>query len=178
MRRVRTGAWIFVVWATAATTLFGNTPYVVCHCPDGSLKLFCFGSSAGKCCCSKGGASACCSKKTTPGEQPKKACCCQKQPSKAEIESGCVNGCTSESKPLKGLIIGRTCCQKTVVQPEVQTLIRPDLKAYETQATELLLLPATLGNPLSSITSIRSDWQVHDLPPPTDLVTTLQRLTI
>src|ERR1051326_1258891 len=139
-----------LVWATAASSLFGSTLHFTCRCPDGTVKPFCMGQGSfesscccnGKCCCSTSDGGGCCCKSSSSAWQGKKNspfCCHQ---SKREPSSEAVAPRSGEDSAQKTvpdprslaaeiLTITRTCCQKTLVQAEGQTLVRPLIKPIE-----------------------------------------------
>src|SRR6187431_2680791 len=127
MRRIRKIGAAFLVWAAAASMLLGATPHLICRCPDGTIKHFCFGQSRDGSCCS---AAKCCS-----ASQEKKRSCCHES-SKASSKgrrSCCSQGGASESgggqsrardrQPVvkkaahpgvDGPALGATSCQKSL----------------------------------------------------------------
>lgn len=195
MRRLRQTATALVVWATAASTLLGSTPHFVCRCPDGTVKPFCSGkpSAGSSCCC---GGTCCCS-----GNQGKKGSCCQSvQPrGPAGSRPSCCshNGAAQSSgqsvpdtdgqkqgRPTDravgdGPAVSSTCCQKTLVSAEAPSVVPPETKAPEKGTPDVSLLDRMkvehLGPTMTAGTAFR---EPYELPPPADLVTTLQRLTI
>ena len=178
MRRLRNIAGVMMVWATAATTLLAATPHYDCRCPDGSIKTFCFGSGAGEssCCCSgtcskaKNGKSCCRTGSSGSRSTAKPACCCkQSKPAGASV--------ASEKKPLNEPVVRGSCCQKILVQPEIQSSDRASPIVDETPVVATAVLLAAKIEYLSDVALSRT-WQVQWLPPPTDLVTTLHRLNI
>jgi hypothetical protein len=173
MLRLRKTAEVMMVWATAATTLLGSAPHYDCRCPDGSIKSFCFGSSSESSCCCSG---SCCSIKncrnqTSGSKSATKPACCRKQSNSqgSSIASG--------SKPFDGITVGGTCCQKTPAQPEMQPSVRANTIVDEAPTAVFLHLSAKEIESHWNAAPNRT-WQFHSLPPPTDLVTTLHRLTI
>src|SRR5437016_1631382 len=70
MHRLRKIVVAGLVWATSASMLMAATPFVVCRCPNGDIKPFCFASakssccSDGKCCSTDGGSTSCCKSKS------------------------------------------------------------------------------------------------------------------
>lgn len=185
MRRLRRAALGFVVWLTAVSTLLGNVPHFVCHCPDGTVKSFCFGSAPAdstvknqfKCCC--GG--ACCSQtQVSEGccravETPAASYCCQNSDNDSRNADP-----EDDSPPFKGPSFSRTSCQKTLAMPDDGALIRPGAKANLNLPSYFAFLAISMPGAVLSLCPARSnqDWRVSCLPPPTDLVTVLQRLTI
>ena len=191
MRRLRKTATALLVWVTAASALVASTPHFVCRCPDGTVKQFCFGSTSGDspCCC--GGGKCCsssnssCCKKSASASKRKSSC--QKQESKNGSEPGtcCNPGGTAKAagrgvgtRP-EGLAIGRICCQKTLAQQVDRVLVRPEAQSNTQNQMVVSVLPMEdFGHIVALAVSGNTVWQVTRLPPPTDLVTLLQHLTI
>jgi hypothetical protein len=145
-------AWIGHIWLTALMTLVAGVPHFACRCPDGRVKPFCMGTPSAKSgCCCRG---TCCS----PSEGG--TCCC---------------GTRSR---IPGPEVGRSNCTKTLA-PSVlltvghgkTTLANPlTVGALPAQAVSVLSLTTMVG--------ARPAWQAHQIAPPTDLITVLQRLVI
>ena len=178
MRRLRKIAGVMMVWATAATTLLAGTPHYDCRCPDGSIKTFCFGSTSGEssCCCSGACSKAknrksCCRKDSSGSRSAAKpACCCkQSKPAGASVASA--------KMPLNEPVVRGSCCQKILVEPEIQSSVRASTIVDETPGVVAAVLLAAKIEYLSDVALGRT-WEVHWLPPPTDLVTALHRLNI
>lgn len=170
---VQTGA----IWLTAIMTLFAGTPHLVCHCPTGRIKPFCLTLSSGKTGCCDG---SCCSASqegddkglaahaSVPAAGIKKNCCCCKD--HQEIAK-------DESRPDAKL--GNERCQRTFVEgivavpaPSVETPVR-DLTAHLfILAPETTMAQAGFGA-CDCLFANHCHW-----PPPTDLVTVLQRFLI
>lgn len=193
MRRLRRIALVAVVWGTAASTLMASTPHFVCRCPDGSVKPFCLGPvfNASGCCC--GGDTCCCSTKSgggccskggsSGGQAVKRTSCCSQAPEHKDHSKPGTDGSggaqRAGSKAGEGHAISSRCCQKAVAQQETQSVTPLQAKINESLNTSLVLFPATLlVQAVPSATSGQTVWEVFRLPPPTDLVTVLQRLTI
>jgi integrase len=181
MRRLRRTAGVLIVWATAATTLLASTPHYDCRCPDGTIKRFCFSSttSESSCCCSGTGcgsksndAKSCCRKGASSSKSTTKLSCCCK-PSKPQHTS-----VVAGNQPVNGLTVRGTCCQKTLAQSEIQSSVRATTIVDETPSLVFVLHSAEGIEYLSNAAPSRTIWQVHWLPPPTDLVTILHRLVI
>lgn len=176
MRRVHKRMETVSVWLTAASMLLGTMPHFVCRCSDRSARSFSFGSTSEKsaCCCG----TSCCSR-TPPNVKPgKKAGCCQR---KAEIPTGHqVLGdaatCSDSDEPG----IREQCCQKTLAEREDYLQTRVQMKGNETKQPTVFALFAIpdAGSLLPLTPCSLTDWQSCRIPPPTDLVMTLQRLTI
>ncbi len=183
MRRVRKFAVICVVWATAASTLLGSTPQVVCRCPNGQIKLLCailnFKKSTTSCCCNGScceskGKESCCKPKAE-----KERCCCNPKIREHNDNDTRHDRLPMKGKPGKFEAFDGTCCQKAVAKAKVPVLNRAETKATDGDCNGLIMQAATeSGFSVASIAPPRNGWRVHWLPPPTDLVTSLQRLTI
>jgi hypothetical protein len=181
MRRFQQIAGILIVWSTAATTLLAGTPHFDCRCPDGSIKRFCFNSTTSEspCCCSgtscgsnSNDAKSCCRKKNSGSQSTTKpSCCCKK--SMAQNTS-----VVAGNPPATGLVVRGTCCQKTLAETEIQSSVRATATVDETPCLVFVLHSAEGIAYLSNEAPSRTNWQVHWLPLPTDLVTTLHRLVI
>lgn len=198
MRRLRKTATALLVWATAVSSLIGSSSHFTCRCPDGTVKPFCSGQATsqsscccnGKCCCSTiDGGSCCCKGSSSAGPKKRNApsCCHQGRPETSSEAVAPRSGekSTQETSPdprrgdSERLTISRTCCQKTLVQAEGQTLVRPLTKPIEHLELGLAFLPPlNIGSYVPSSLRVRNGWQVYGLPPPTDLLTLLQRFLI
>src|SRR5438132_1028032 len=142
--RLRKAVTALLVWATAASSLFGSPLHFTCRCPDGTVKPFCTGQGTsesscccnGKCCCSTSdGGGGCCKGSSSAGQEKKNApsCCHQSKPETSSEAIALRSGGESDQKTVpdprrlaaEGLTISRTCCQKTLAQTESQTIVRP-----------------------------------------------------
>lgn len=172
MRRLRKLTGLFIVLATATSTLLASTPHYDCLCPDGSIRRFCFRSASGEeSCC---GVASCCSKESSSDEQPKPSCCGKQ--SKPKIKGTSFAGQSPRSKAVNEPSFRGTCCQRILAVPEAQASFRTPEVVDQTPFVLLAVADAEYLFP----TTIQCQliWQIHTLPPPTDLVTTLQRLVI
>jgi hypothetical protein len=196
MRRLRKTVTASLVWATAVSSLFGSSLHFTCRCPDGTVKPFCTGQGSsesscccnGKCCSTSDGGGCCCKSSSPEGEKKNAPSCCHQ--SKPDTSSKAVAPRSGEDSAQKTaldprslaadrLTISRTCCQKTMAQSESQTLVRPVTKPIEHLELGLALLPPlNIGFHVPSPLRGRDCWQVYGLPPPTDLLTLLQRFLI
>jgi len=165
MRCLRRTFCVVVVLATAASTLLANTPLVlVCACstratqktslvPQAEAKVCCCG---GDCCPGQSEESPCCKKTSSPeAAQPDR-----------------------ENSP-QGPAIQAAHCLKTVFTSEQFLLSERDI----VNAGE------PFAQPVHSFTCIHDHvqpilgfsqvaWEIHRLPPPTDLVVVLQHFVI
>jgi hypothetical protein len=172
-RATQTGA----IWLTALMTLVAGSPHFDCRCPNGHIKPFCLALLAGKsgCCCE----GSCCSASTGDDARdfaahsypsatvPRKACCCKAHPENA----------TDESRNAPQL--GKVCCQKTIAVAAVGAS-EPSVKAPVRDLTAHLLVPApgaSMGQDGFGVCDCLFANHYHR-PPPTDLVTVLQRYLI
>lgn len=163
---------------TAVMTLVAGTPHFDCRCPNGNVKPFCLALLTGKtgCCCE----GSCCS--TSPGNDgeglaahaslsatvAKKTCCC----CKAHQEN-------ARDASQTDARLGKAGCQKTLAKAAV-AVAEPTVKAPVQDLTAHLFVPAP--EPVTGqdgfgacdcLFAHRYHW-----PPPTDLVTVLQRFLI
>ncbi len=168
-------ARVALVCLTALMTLVAGSPHVQCRCPDGRLKPFCLVSfsraadSAGCCCGTEGPSSRgrCC---LAPGTTParKASSCCGH--SHGRRQRATADG----TDRVQGV-----CCTRTMV-PSGDLALAPSAPEPSTDPTSVVLFssPAASAAVLPSEGRLLS-WQAHLLaPPPTDLITLLQRLTI
>jgi hypothetical protein len=146
-------AWIGHIWLTALMTLVAGVPHFACRCPDGQVKPFCMGtpSSKSRCCCR----GTCCS----PIEGG--TCCCAAQSRTAGPEVGHSN-CTKTLAPSVLLTVGHG--RTTIAKPLT--------------AGALVAAQAASVVSLTTMARARSAWQAHQIAPPSDLITVLQRLVI
>lgn len=163
MRWFRKAALTGVVWATAAMTLVAGTPHFVCRCANGAIKPFCLGlvsPATGSCC---GG---CPGKACDAGNTSKPSCCCHKAHARKATDA-------------VGPQVQRQGCTRTLAQAAL--LVAPDDRPTTVKHLASDLAPAAGPVLIAAITSpasYRMVWQTDRLPPPTDLVVSLQRLTI
>jgi hypothetical protein len=160
------------VWLTASLTLFAGLPHVSCRCPDGHVKPFClsFITRTTGCC----GRDTCCSasrQEEAPGPgspsggPEKKSCCCH-----------ATRG--TDSGPAGKARLGSQGCRRTLAEtapaiPGTEPTSGDHLAVgpfVPVPSTHLPLLPPAADAPRS--------WQSYRLPPPTDLVVTLQHFLI
>ncbi len=178
MELVHKTVWTGIVLLTAAMTLVAGSPHFVCRCPNGQVKPFCLGftSKTTGCCCD---GTCCCS--STPG----KSCCCGQSDAPAgpaSQESCCLQHRDQQSTESQGTTwqVGRVRCTKTMAQPPVFVSVSPkspvsdEAFARPFVAAESVLVSAV---PMSEGHGHFS-WELHLLPPPTDLVIALQRFLI
>lgn len=181
MRLLRKSTMSMLVWMTAASTLMGSTPHTICRCPDGTLKLFCCGvtSHESPCCCgekccssSKRGEGCCCKLASSAKQTGVKPSCCNKPTAKPAA-------CRTASTASEGLMIGGTCCQMILVQPEAQSLSFRETKPVESSSeSPTLFSPAVAGDVVQSAIPEKTGWRADRPPPPTDLITVLKHFTI
>jgi hypothetical protein len=174
------------VWATAATTLTAGMPHFTCRCPDGHVKPFCWalwlGSS--KCCCDR---SSCCSTTelragTTAGpeEGSETCCCCSHKDRDTDTSREGVSRSSGDQpkgpeQPRPETAVSQACCQKTLADAEVYSLNPEEVKiapSCHAAIIQVKLPSLTAASPCVCL------WQVCRMPPPTDLVVTLQHLVI
>jgi hypothetical protein len=166
MRRLPKTVVAGLVWATSASMLMAGTPFLVCRCPGGDVKLFSSTSTKSSCCSGtgcpcEGGAAPCCGHKSAPVH-------------KQDKDHG-----TDVNNPGDGSILVKADCEKALVQVHVSAVNPQDNKLAQSSPPSLYVqcdvICATAA--ASSIPRLVV-WQLDRLPPPTDLVTSLQRLTI
>ena len=159
---------------TALLTLLAGSPRVQCRCPDGTLKPFClsflFRTSALACCCAEESPASrgrCCGASlAAPTGAAECACCAHR-------------GRPRTDETPDGAAIGGPSCVKTLVGSD---------NLAPTPSETCALTDLVWGDALSppeptALTSISDHalirGQSHFLaPPPTDLVTVLQRFLI
>jgi len=176
MRVLRQKLRIASTWLTAATFLVTAVPHFRCVCPNGHVKPFCLSvlSQTTGCCC--GG--ACC-----PANQGGRCCC---QPGGDGLPSAGAEGggCCAEGPPLRprpaegtDSHLRGTSCHKT---PAVEELLAPapERLAGQDWAGPGLVLPPADTAAFSPFVPRQLSWQSYQLPPPTDLVITLQHLLV
>lgn len=162
-----------LVWLTVVTTLIASVPHFDCVCPNGKHKPFCLGvcsSRTGGCCC---GGSCCVS---ASGEK----CCGQaQQPSSdPQGEQSCCGESKEQSKPdtpAKVNQVKGSCCTKTLAQGAF--VVTPTKVTAEQNGLSVPVSPSTVVLPAPMPAASLLSWE-HQLPPPTDLVITLQHFLI
>ncbi len=164
-----------LVGLTAVSTLIAGLPHGVCRCPNGQIKLFCFSSPSqtAKCCCN----GSCC------GSEDGTEKTCQSGSSGAKAEGGCC--CSQHGDDDTGAAAGArvtvqgNCCTKTFVLPEMQSL--PQSKAALSDGVDVVkfaTLEIAICHALPAPEAHKTPWEAFRVPPPTDLLTVLQHLTI
>jgi hypothetical protein len=201
MRWLRRASLTLLVWLTAAMTLVAGTPHFTCRCPNGRVKPFCFGTAFqksgcccnGECCCTKAATDCPCGKTSDPDAQPViSSCCCAKgapEPQGAtasccgQQDDSAASCCGAHGDPLPNVpaksdgSVSGSCCTTRLVQPELSTPQSPEKPVLKgaTLAELLALQPPGI---LAAPTEPCYFWQVHQRPPPTDLVIALQHFLI
>ena len=170
MRYVRKLAMAALIWATASSMLVASTPYYICRCPDGSVKL-CFGASAtahSSCC-----VSSCCA------VENKQKPCCQASKKKAAVKSACCQQVPTHQNPDGSPSLSQSHCQKTLVHPEERSFCRLEVKAPDV-ADALEGVPASVLDTMPAIEASAGITllRVDKSRPPTDLVVVFHRFTI
>jgi hypothetical protein len=171
MQRFRKLATIVLVWATASSTLLAAAPYYRCRCPDGTLKTHFVGAaSPDASCCSTN----CCAVETN--DKP----CCQAKKKKQPVKASrsCRAGDSQQQNCDGSPQIGQVSCQKTLVQPDVPAVVQADAGAESGHPVTLLSAKLPGFHGLFEGEAETTIWRIDKAPPPTDLVTILQRLTI
>jgi hypothetical protein len=151
---------VSLVWSALLMTPIAATPRVDCLCPDGQVKLFCLGFSRSTACCSG-------------------SCCGQHQASAHGKRATCCGRGRHQPNAPGGSRIAGIPCKKSLVEGKLQ-VVPPTSAAAQAQATGLALVlapvPASAAVPESG--GYRLSRHRHLLPPPTDLVISLQHLII
>jgi len=181
-RHGRKNLWGFCAWATMASTLFGVFPQVSCRCPNGQVKLFCIRSVLGQSGCCDG---SCCpnganSTGSNPRVEPRKKCCL-KVASAAQprtLRNRVLSQDECEKGSPRGLTLDQAGCQKTLVspQPRSQSRVETTDNFDHLSLTFLVVPPSEMT--ASRLARNAAQFWAHCAPPPTDLVTLLQHLTI
>ncbi len=181
MRWLRRTSVSVLVWLAVAMTVVAGVPHSSCRCPDGRIKPFCSGSTGkkggcccdGECCCAKAGTACCCKKSDSEEPQGATGSCCGQRGSCCGHHGQSATNAPANVLPA----VTGSCCTRTLVQPEVSTFLSPERMVVKDVA-----LGALLAVPLAPLWDAPSEpWafrQEHQRPPPTDLLTTLQRLLI
>jgi hypothetical protein len=180
MRSLRHKLRVALAWLTATTLLVAATPHFRCVCPNGQVKRFCLNLPSGptgcccggSCCAGSQGGQCCCQAGSGAVDQSGsgRATCCARQGQREARQPAGPDG------HLRG-----ACCTKTPASDFLAITSAPETGPESPSAS-----PASFVAPASAtFTSVvacwgpcRLSWQSHELPPPTDLVTALQRLTI
>lgn len=171
MQRFRRLATIALVWATASSTLLASTPYYVCRCPDGTIKFHFVGTvSPDSSCCSTN----CCA----VGAKEKPCCQAAKKKQAAKPTDGIRTKDTQTFNKDGGPAIGQIPCQKTLVQPDERAVCRMEIRS-DSEA-QVVILPVEIAAHFDLIGADAEStvWRIDKTPPPTDLITVLQRLTV
>jgi hypothetical protein len=155
-------------------TLVAGMPHFACQCPDGHIKPVCLGTApkTSGCCC--GG--VCCSSEDRTccrGAQSRMAAGLFQKRSCCHPDHRLVN-----DSPGKEQAVGPRGCTRIVTSSEIiltlshgKTAVGKDLSARPCPRLQAVAVFCPVAD------STRS-WQSHQVAPPTDLITTLQRLLI
>jgi hypothetical protein len=170
---LRKRAQIGFVWLTALLTLVAGSPHVRCVCPSGQVKPFCLGflfhgGTTGGCCAADTPASpaGCCDLPHPPPAGEDVPCCCSHGPKEAACEAS-LAAC-----------VAAVPCTRTLEKAVEFVPVPWAAGVAVALACNSFLAPGGLTGAPSDAKGLPS-WQGHSLaPPPTDLVTILQRLTI
>lgn len=159
-------ATILVVWTTTASMLVASVPHYICRCPNGNTHVQFFGGEAS--CCS----ARCC------GSAPKERACCRGKKSGKTVCNVAAKRSTAPRNLDGQLLIGATECQKSLVCSDHPTVVRENVTSPVGDQFALSL-PADRFD----VAVADAHARPHTLPidivrPPTDLVSTFQRLTI
>ncbi len=164
------------VCLTAVSTLIAGVPHFDCICPNGTHKAFCLGSASprtggcccGGSCCSSSAGGSCQAQDSSPAPQGDQACCCKSQPQ------------PSSEAPATGSQVKGSCCTKTLAEGQLLT-VSPTTTGAHQNLTDNFSTP--LPQPASRYPALVVGqslfaWHRCDLPPPPDLVLTLQHFLI
>ena len=164
--------WVVNVWLMALLTLFAGSPRIQCRCPDGRVKLFCLSSFF------PAGVSGCCCTSTQPASRP--PCCpAPDGPPAAVEECPC---CAHTRECQHGMASDHTSridpigCTKTLTQTRDPAAIPPGMEPDDNSTAVLRMSDTSVIFQQRDALSSRRDLLPD--PPPTDLITVLQRLTI
>jgi hypothetical protein len=139
------------VCVMAVLTLTAGAPRLPCRCPDGHLRLFCFGvcphTPTGRTCGAR-----------TPAA-PANACCCH-----------------PERAPAAGCHLNGTGCTRLLAGPDDRA-VPPERTAPAEAPAAVALLPAA-ADLAPAAGWAHTSRQAHLRSPPDDLLTTLCRLLI
>jgi hypothetical protein len=166
MQRVRKTLCVFVVLATAVSTLLANTPLLlVCACSARTTKRTSQVGETEPEACRCGG--DCCAV-----QSEKCPCCCQTKSSARAAQP-------DRDKSAKGPAFQAAHCLKTVFASE-QVLLseRHSVSAGEPFA-QVVHSFTSMHETVPAVPGLSPmEWEIHGLPPPTDLVVVLQHFVI
>jgi hypothetical protein len=160
------------VWLTALLTLVAGSPHVQCRCPNGRIKPFCLGFLF------QGGATGGCCAADAPSSWS--SCCAGPHAARTEKDiPSCCSCCSSaEERAESETCVHAAGCTRTLTGPVEFVAASGDAGGALALLGVAFLSPAAFA-PIPSEDQGLPSWQGHSLaPPPTDLVTVLQRLTI
>jgi hypothetical protein len=175
MAKLRRVLVAVVVAVTALSMLGAGMPHVDCVCPDRGHKTFCtgVGRNSESCCC-KGGCcgssgGGCCSRGKTEAKPKQQHACCAGRAEKAK-----------KAVQQSGRQVSSSGCKRTWVAGKPSGFVpvhgRPGL-AKTTDGLVSFLPRCSVARGLDSTRSIEV-WQRHAIPPPDDLIVTLQHFNI
>lgn len=164
-----------VVWSLAVGTLIAGLPHIDCLCPNGNRKLFCFGSlsDTSSCCCDNGSCCTkdrgCCGPGNHPPDRKPEHTCCSKN-AKAKPSQSSETQIQSHSPG----------CKRTWQPGKVTGIFESTAKlAVDFNDGPIVLLPtSTLDFSATNEGQCLLSFKTHPIPPPTDLVVTLQHFVI
>jgi hypothetical protein len=157
MHFVRRACWISLTLLTSTMTLIAGMPQATCSCSSGQGPGVPFGScQRSSCCCCR---EATTSTKSEPSSHSKKKSCC------------------ADSWRTKTNYVAKRLCNKSLLLPQDRTVPNGAMQTCGT----LVALPASQSHltlPSSQLVALAARWEAYRLPPPTDVVILLHRLTI
>ena len=145
-----------LVWLTALSTLMAGSPHLSCRCPDGSIKIFCFGSVSSM-------AQSATSHKSCCGVTAHKTC------------GGDENIATPAPQKTAGPAFTAHSCEKSLVQAEAAVVVEGVGLLFDAglslSQNSLSILPA-------SHCFTHAEWCYRSGTPPADLHVVFQHFLI
>src|SRR5262249_9340365 len=171
MRRIRQTSQALLVWPTAAMTVVGGATHFVCGCGTGDQQPRRDGVAKCRCCCGSNCASSLQGVgKGDNGEAGKTEpdCCCHPKREPPRRSSG--NGYQSPQPRCLLIMVP----PQDVSAPPVETTVRKDLTPSQQLPCQVSPLPVSGG----IFPGGPTPWLFQLLPPPTNLVISLQHFLI
>jgi hypothetical protein len=174
--------WTIHIWMTAAMTLVAGIPCTDCICPDGTRKTFCSGQSAKD--------TSCCAAAAEAKSQGGKSCCAGKKAARCAKNAGQTTPANDtkvalappqrpDQKPGPDGRVGAKGCSRVMADSRIPVLTPAEQTGTGSMVAAVLAPVSSLAVPiLTEAPACAAGWQSCRLPPPTDLVITLQHLVI
>lgn len=179
MRFLRKICWMLLVWTTAASTLLAGTPHMVCRCADGNGTRQMPIPVTAACCCTGRCALPPAEGKLPETKKTKKPSCCQRyqhaQKNKDGFEATAVKGNELPTGPA----LKPNGCHKELGKVDRGILANQDgANLIHCNPSLVYSFSWETGEVGAVLGVVRFSREECQRPPPSDLITVFQHLTI